>query len=240
MLGFRHALEPDHLAAVTTIAAEQRSAGAGLRVGALWGLGHSLALLLVAGSLAATEQRMPESWALALEVVAAVVVVGLGLRAIRRAVIEVPREGEDMALAQPFHAHGGLVHRHSVGLLAPPRVDTRDLPVAVVKHVHFRRWILASRPLFVGVLHGLAGSGALTALVLVEMPTQAARLGYISLFGLGSVAGMALLSGVVGIPLKGLARAPRLASGLLLLTGLLSTAVGSVWGYQSSARLLGM
>jgi len=214
-LGVRHAFEPDHLAAVSTLATEQKSARAGLLLGAWWGLGHTLSLLAVGGSLALLEAKMPERLGLAFEVLVGVMVVGLGLRALKRAVAE-GRRG-----VTTTHAHFGEVHTH-----ASPG-----------DHLHLRGWTLATRPLLVGLMHGLAGSGALTALVLAELPTAEARLGYIALFGLGSVAGMALLTGLAGLPLMRVARAPRAAALLLGVAGVLSVGIGGFWAIASGLEL---
>jgi hypothetical protein len=94
-------------------------------------------------------------------------------------------------------------------------------------HPHPR---LGARSLFIGVVHGLAGSGALTTLVLAELPSTAARLGYIALFGCGSMLGMALLSGLAGWPLARRGRSRRVATSLAMVTGGISIAFGLVWG----------
>ena len=85
-------------------------------------------------------------------------------------------------------------------------------------------------------MHGLAGSGALTALVLATLPSAAAQLTYMALFGLGSTAGMAALSGIVGWPLSRLARHPTLARGVSLAVGCISTVLGVWWGYPLVGR----
>lgn len=216
-LGMRHALEPDHLAAVSTLASEERGGTrAGLKLGLYWGLGHTLSLLVVGGSLAALGAQMPARLESGFELLVAVMVVTLGLRAVRRAVKE-GREGFEHT-----HEHGPLTHTHA----------------APSEHLHVSRWTLATRPLLIGVMHGLAGSGALTALVLAELPTPMARLTYIALFGAGSIVGMGLLTGLAGVPLMRLAKAPKLAAGLLLVTGVLSTGIGAWWGVGSLQQLL--
>jgi high-affinity nickel-transport protein len=215
-LGMRHALEPDHLAAVSTLASEEKSPRAGILIGALWGVGHSLSLFVVGGTLAIFEAQMPPRLEQAFELAVAMMIVALGLRAIRQAV----REGR-RGLPH-VHRHGGLEHTHP----------------APVAHLHLRRWTFSTRPLLVGVLHGLAGSGALTALVLSELPTVGSRLAYIGLFALGSVVGMGFLTGVAGFPLSRAAREPRLAAWLLAAAGVVSLVVGSWWGVASAARLL--
>ena len=137
--------------------------------------------------------------------------VGLGLRAIYQAA----RQGAD---GPPhLHHHGRLVHLHP----------------GVPAHVHIGRWTLARRPLLVGAVHGLAGSGALTALVLATLPSTAARLTYMALFGLGSTVGMAALSGMLGWPLGRLAHHPILARGVSLAVGCVSTALGVVVGLSA-------
>ncbi len=215
LLGMRHALEPDHLAAVTALATERRSRKDSLALGAWWGLGHALTLLVVGGSLTLLGAQMPERLELAFEALVAAVIVVLGLKAVVRAL----REGD----AGPVHrhAHGGVEHSHA----APPA------------HLHVRRWTVATRPLLVGVLHGLAGSGGLTALALVQTSAGAGRLLTIGLFGLGSAVGMALLTGLLGLPLQALARSPVLARRVALVAGGLSTAVGAWWGVAALSQL---
>ncbi len=216
-LGMRHALEPDHLAAVSTLATEHQDARAGLWVGALWGIGHSATLLVVGGSLALFEQQMPPRLTDLFEVVVALVIVSLGVRAIARAW----KEGQK-GLEAP-HEHGGVHHMHA----------------APQEHVHVWNWTLSTRPLFIGAMHGLAGSGALTALVLAEQPDGWARLTYIGLFGGGSLVGMAVLTGLAGVPLMKLARLPRVAAAMLAVVGVISTGIGAWWGLESGTRLLG-
>lgn len=216
-LGMRHALEPDHLAAVSTLAsAEHGGLRASLRLGVFWGLGHTISLMLVGGSLALLGAQMPAELALVFELAVAAMIMTLGVRAVLRAV----KEGR--AGFEHTHAHGELTHRHA----------------APSEHLHLSRWTLATRPLLIGLMHGLAGSGALTALVLAELPTASGRLSYIALFGIGSVVGMSLLTGLAGVPLMKLARAPRLAAGLLLFTGTFSTGVGAWWGWTAMQSLL--
>ena len=213
-LGMRHALEPDHLAAVSTLASqERRGLKASLRLGVFWGLGHTCALFVVGGTLALLGAQMPEKLTFAFELLVALMITALGVRAVLRAVAE--------GRARSEHAHGGLTHTHA----------------APAEHLHLSRWTLSTRPLLIGLMHGLAGSGALTALVLAELPTAEQRLGYIALFGAGSVLGMSLLTGLAGVPLRRLARTPRLAAGVLFFTGLSSTSIGAWWGWAAMHRL---
>jgi hypothetical protein len=90
----------------------------------------------------------------------------------------------------------------------------------------------------IGAIHGLAGSGALAALVLTTLPSMTARLAYMTLFGLGSTAGMAALSGLLGWPLARLGAHELVTRGIAFVVGGLSVALGVAWGYPLVARWL--
>ncbi|MBJ6760333.1 hypothetical protein JGU66_06130 [Myxococcaceae bacterium JPH2] len=212
MLGMRHALEPDHLAAVSTLSVERsRPLRENLMLGAVWGAGHTLALFVVGGTLAALRTQMPPQVEQGLELCVAVMVATLGMRALMQAF----REGTSGAPVP--HHHGATKHTHS----------------GHAEHVHVGRWTLARRPLLVGLMHGLAGSGALTALVLAELPTVGTRLLYILAFGLGSVTGMAALTGLAGLPLRRLAGNGSARAAVLGLAGALSVFIGTWWGWEA-------
>jgi hypothetical protein len=217
LLGMRHALEPDHLAAVSTLVAENRHPRLAPWLGAFWGLGHSLGLLLLGGTLAAVQAQLPETYANALELCVAGMLCALGARAMRSAWTGA-RGG-----AVTVHHHGGKLHVHQ----APPA------------HLHVAGWTLLKKPLGVGLVHGLAGSGAVVALVLAHQPTFMQQLFYIALFGTGSILGMGALTGVAGAAVAQLVQKPRVKHGLLMCSGLLSVGMGLAWGASSLERLLG-
>jgi hypothetical protein len=104
--------------------------------------------------------------------------------------------------------------------------------------VHVGRWTLARRPLMVGAVHGLAGSGALTALVLATLSSTTARITYMALFGVGSTLGMAALSGLLGWPIARMGTHHGVARAMSLAIGCLSIVLGLVWGYPLTSRLL--
>jgi hypothetical protein len=215
LLGMRHALEPDHLAAVSTLVTGERSTSKAAFLGVCWGLGHTFALIAVGTVLVILRAEMPVRVSDAFELCVALMLVGLGLRAIYLAA----RQGS--AGPAHVHHHGCVVHTHH----------------GAAPHIHIGTWTLARRPLLVGAVHGLAGSGALTALVLATLPTTAARLTYMALFGLGSTLGMAALSGLLGWPLARAGRNRGLARALSLAVGCISTVLGLAWGYPLLARL---
>jgi hypothetical protein len=216
LLGFRHALEPDHLAAVSTLVARHRSGWRAALIGAWWGLGHTLALLVAGAALIVARGEMPPLAAEAFEFAVAVMLVALGVGSIRRAALQGP--GGPLHV----HRHGWLVHTHA----------------AAAPHVHIGAWTLARRPLLIGALHGLAGSGALTALVLATLPTTAARLSYLILFGMGSTLGMAALSGLLGWPLARFGTHHAVARGVSLVVGCSSVTLGVMWAAPIVSRIL--
>ena len=217
LLGMRHALEPDHLAAVATLVTGERSGYKAAFLGVCWGLGHTFALIAAGTVLVILRAEMPVRAADAFEFCVALMLIGLGLRAIYLAA----RQGA--AGPAHIHHHGHTVHVHE----------------GAPAHVHIGTWTLARRPLLVGAVHGLAGSGALTALVLATLPTTAARLTYMVVFGLGSTLGMAALSGLLGWPLARAGQHRGLARALSLAVGCASTMLGVVWGYPLVGRVLG-
>jgi hypothetical protein len=215
LLGMRHALEPDHLAAVSTLVTGERNSIKAALLGACWGLGHTCSLIVVGTILVILRAEMPARIADGFELCVALMLIGLGLRAIYLAARQGP------AGPAHVHHHGDTVHEHQ----------------GAPAHIHIGTWTLARRPLIVGAVHGLAGSGALTALVVATLPTAAARIAYMALFGLGSTVGMAALSGLLGWPLARAGRSRGLARALSLTVGCVSTVLGVFWGYPLLGRL---
>ena len=206
LVGARHAFEPDHLAAVSTLVTSTRSARGAAWLGMVWGLGHTIALLAVGIALVAIGGVLPERVGAGFELAVAAMLVVLGARAVIRGVRNV--DGD----AGP-HRHGSIEHVH------PGAGD----------HVHVGTRALAWRPLTIGLVHGLAGSGALTALAFAELPGAGARVLYMVLFGAGSIAGMAVATGIAGAALQRVARGPATRRWVAITTGLVSCVVGVIW-----------
>jgi hypothetical protein len=221
LIGMRHALEPDHLAAVSTLLTDRRDPDERSHrthaafLGVCWGLGHTLSLVAIGAVLVVLRAEMPARVTDLFELGVALMLVALGLRATYQAA----RQGATGPVH--VHHHGHLVHVH------------RGVPA----HVHIGTWTLARRPLLIGAVHGLAGSGALTALVLATLPSTAARLSYMALFGLGSTFGMAVMSGLVGWPLARVGSNHAIARAVSLVVGCATTALGLAWGYPLLERL---
>src|SRR5450631_2776220 len=208
LLGMRHALEPDHLAAVSTLVTGERNSYKAAFLGICWGLGHTFALIVVGTVLVVLRAEMPARAADGFEFCVALMLIGLGLRAIYLAARQGP------AGPAHVHHHGHTTHVHA----------------GTPAHIHIGTWTLARRPLLVGTVHGLAGSGALTALVVTTLPSTTARITYMAVFGLGSTLGMASLSGLLGWPLARLGAHQAVARAMSLVVGCASTALGVYYG----------
>jgi len=213
LLGMKHATEADHLAAVATLATRAGSLGQTLRQGVAWGVGHTLTLMAFGGVVLLLGQVISPDLEQALETAVGVMLVLLGADVLRRLVRD----------RIHFHVHrhrGDTVHVHAHSHRGEGRHED-----SAHRHAHPRRWPV--RALAVGMMHGLAGSAALVVLTLESIPSVGLGVGYIALFGIGSIAGMALLSAAIAVPLK-------LSSGYLTrvhrtmtaLVGLFSCALG--------------
>ena len=224
ILGLRHALDPDHIAAVSTIVSESRSVRRSSLIGTCWGLGHTMSLLIAGVLVIALKIQISDRAALWMEFAVALMLILLGLKAILRSLrgwrIHVHR-----------HAHDGRSHSH-MHLHRPSE-----------EHAHQHRHLIRSgaRPFLVGMVHGMAGSAALMILVLATIPSVVAGLIYIAVFGLGSVGGMLIMSSLISLPfILTRKRFNVLSQGLQVAVGLFSLSFGLflTWQYSVQEHLI--
>jgi ABC-type nickel/cobalt efflux system permease component RcnA len=234
VLGLKHATEADHLVAVTTIVSEQRSVWRAGAVGALWGVGHT-ASLFAAGSLLILlrVERIPEGVLAALELAVALMIILLGTRILYL----VLRRRRDVHVHA--HKHGGRTHTH-LHFHGHADEHTAAEPHAVSHARHVGMW--GWRPVFVGMVHGLAGSAALTLLVLTEVMQRGGSrvlgFAYMLIFGVGSIGGMLLMSALIGLPFAlSAARFRQIDTPVRLLAGCLSVAFGLYYAWQTAGGL---
>lgn len=218
LLGMQHALEPDHIAAVSSIAARRTHVGDIVKHGLTWGLGHTLTLFVFAGAAILLGHAIPETVAQPIETAVGVMLVGLGAhvwwRLWRdRVHFHTHSHGDGMT---HFHAHS-----HAGEIVAP--ASTLPHIRAAHNHAHGFRW----RTLLVGLMHGMAGSAALLVLTVSQAPSPVIGLGYVALFGVGSMIGMGVLSSVIAVPLAASARWLTWANrGLQMAVGAVTIAIG--------------
>lgn len=219
LFGLRHALDADHLAAVASLVTRNADLRRAAARGAAWGLGHTLTLLVVGGCGLLLDAQIPPVWARAAEAVVGVMLVGLGVDVFRR----LRRRGVH------FHPHrhsDGTVHFHA---------HEHEPGAAHDPAYHEHRHPLPRRAIWVGMVHGLAGSAALLLLTLQAVGSVWLGLLYIALFGLGAAVGMALLSAAIALPLRASARrVAGLAAGLERAVGVATLLVG-LWALVRAA-----
>jgi high-affinity nickel permease len=209
LLGLRHAMEADHVAAVSTFVSQDRTLLRACLRGTFWGIGHTAALLAAGLAVIAFKLRIPPGFERGVDTCIGLVLILLGGHVLLRAL-------SALSLHSHEHVHDGVRHSH---------VHVHVGPDAVHDHVHL--FAGARRPLLMGLLHGLGGGGALVLVVLATLPSPGAALLYILVFGVGSTAGMLVLSGLIGLPFALLARGSARALTLLqVAVGAVSVLVG--------------
>ena len=219
LIGMRHAVETDHVAAVASLATRSNSMADTMRQGAAWGLGHTLTLFLFGSIVLILDSVMPERLAHFLELMVGIMLVGLGIDVLRRLIAE-------RVHFHVHHHHDGEVHFHAHSHAGERAHDPK-------RHHHDHPGGFPLRALLVGLMHGMAGSAALIMLTLQTVHSPWTGLLYIALFGIGSMIGMALLSVVIAIPLRASARGVTwLHNGLQAVVGIATIAIGSVLIYQ--------
>jgi ABC-type nickel/cobalt efflux system permease component RcnA len=239
MLGMRHATDPDHVVAVTTIVSGQRSMKSAALIGAAWGLGHTLTILLVGSGIILFKWVIPPRVGLGMELAVAVMLIVLGVANLTGTLRWIRRQRSIAAAPANIHSHphshGDYVHSHPHGHApeAHPHADA-ETPLARIDRrlgdtVPYR----LVRPLVVDVVHGLAGSAAVALLVLAAIKTPLWSVAYLLIFGIGTIAGMMVITAAISVPfaLRG-AQFGRLQRSLRVASGLISLAFGLVVAYQ--------
>ncbi|MGH9250656.1 MAG: high-affinity nickel-transport family protein [Acidimicrobiales bacterium] len=236
LLGMRHATDADHVIAVSTILSRSRRFVDSTLIGALWGLGHTVTVLLVGVLIIVFRVAIPDPVALAMEFAVALMLIALGVLNLTGALSSVT---ERLTPPAPLHGHAhehlhaheaeeevhahGHAHLHGHG-----RAD--DLAPGLLATFG---WYQLLRPVFVGLVHGLAGSAAVALLVLSTISDPTAALVYLVIFCLGVAAGMALLTTLIGLPfLVSRTRSERINRLLTVGSGLLSLAFGLLLAWQ--------
>jgi hypothetical protein len=247
-LGMRHATDADHIIAIATIVSRQRSLRGSAMIGAAWGVGHTLTILVVGSAIILFGIVIPPRLGLAMEFAVGVMLILLGVATLT-GMGEVLRQAASPVLGsagdghshtpggQPsrhHHAHGDYVHRHAHGHGADGHGHGEESTPVAWLDTRFRglgpyQWL---RPLVVGIVHGLAGSAAVALLVLAAVREPAWAMAYLLLFGIGTVGGMMLITMVLSAPFALTTGLPRLNWRLRTASGLISFAFGLFLIYE--------
>jgi high-affinity nickel permease len=250
LLGMRHATDPDHVIAVSTIVSRERSVVKAGLIGALWGVGHTVTILIVGAAIILLGVAIPTRLGLTMEFSVGLMLILLGVLNLTGALTWItdkfspahPKvEGShahlhehDAKLHLHWHTHAGQSQHHGESM-APPRWFDRSAANAKQSGASRARLGLfhALRPLFIGLVHGLAGSAAVALLVLSTIHNPKWAVLYLLVFGIGTVAGMMLITAVISLPFSFAGyKFAWLNRGLIVGSGVLSLAFGLFVCYQ--------
>jgi ABC-type nickel/cobalt efflux system permease component RcnA len=221
VFGLKHATEVDHVVAVSTIVSQQRNVWRSTLVGAMWGAGHTASLLITGVVVLSLRIAIPERVSNWLEFCVALMIIGLGAIALWRSLIN----RNDVHLHE--HSHDGVSHVH----IHFHETATRHEKARAHSHALSA---VGVKPVLIGAVHGFAGSGALTLLVLTQIQSAWVGFFYLAVFGVGSVLGMILMSGLIGLPFALTARnVGRVHRHLQTTAAGLSIAFGLWYAYET-------
>jgi high-affinity nickel-transport protein len=241
-LGMRHATDADHVIAVSTIVSRYRSVRQASVIGALWGVGHTVTILIVGSGIVLFNWVIPARIGLSMEFSVGLMLILLGIFNLT-GILQWITSGRSLGIPQPHggtmhshaHSHGDYVHTHphEHDPEAHPH-DPARTPLSWLDR-HFRQLGLyhTVRPLVVGLVHGLAGSAAIALLVLTTIPNPRWAVAYLLVFGIGTIVGMMLVTGVLVLPVAfSRGRFLRFNAGLRVASGLISICFGLFLIYE--------
>jgi high-affinity nickel-transport protein len=242
-LGMRHATDADHVVAIATIVSRERSAAGSALIGAAWGVGHTITVMAVGAAIIVFGVVVPPRLGLSMEFAVGIMLILLGvltLTGMGRAVGAAHAHagihgGHALDFHDHLHAHGDYVHRHPHGHCPGAHGHAEEhTPLARfdrswLGRISLYEWL---RPFAVGLVHGLAGSAAVALMVLSIIREPAAALGYLLLFGLGTIVGMMLITLMLSAPFVFTAvNLPKFNWRLRVASGLVSFVFGVVLVY---------
>ncbi|MBI4850710.1 MAG: sulfite exporter TauE/SafE family protein [Acidobacteria bacterium] len=222
MFGLKHATEADHVVAVSAIVSEHKNLLKAASVGVLWGLGHTFSLLVVGLFVLGLRLSIPETIAGWLEFSVSLMIIWLGANTLISALRQ---------KTNPINIENASENVNK-NILENANENANETSKKDTKHSIFSQ--ISLKPLIVGSIHGLAGSAALTLLVLSEIKSAFIGVAYLSVFGFGSILGMLLMSGLVGLPfVLGKEKAGGFGKTLQLLAGVVSILFGLWYAYET-------
>ena len=181
VLGLAHACDPDHLVAVGTLTAESKNARQASVLGIVWGIGHTIALAFIGTLVLNMKWTVPDQFSFAMEAIVGLIIIILGINLLWQSL-------QKITIHTHQHRHDGSTHAHV-------HIHGSD---TCTHHHHGRDAIV--KTLGVGIVHGLAGSAALSLTVMSTMPSTMLGVIYIVVFGIGSIGGMLVMSTFLSLP----------------------------------------
>jgi high-affinity nickel permease len=240
VLGMRHATDPDHVIAVSTIVSRERSIVKAALIGALWGVGHTLTILIVGAGIILFGLAIPTRVGLTMEFSVGIMLILLGVLNLTGAMAWITEKfspahpqvtgshahvhEHDATMHLHWHSHSPEKEHHGESLTPPKWAGGGSTRLGLFHTL---------RPLFVGLVHGLAGSAAVALLVLSTIREPKWAVTYLLIFGVGTIAGMMLITAAISLPFSFAGyKFAWLNRGLIVGSGILSLAFGLFVCYQ--------
>ena len=224
LLGMRHATDPDHVVAITTIVAKQRGiAKAGL-IGILWGLGHTFTIFVVGTMIILFRVTIPPRVGLSMELTVAAMLILLGVLNLT---------GTLRWLQENFAANLRLIAADTERSDSAAKSESPTPKLRLTAIFKGLGLFNVLRPLVIGIVHGLAGSAAVALLVMTSIHNPWWAIAYLLLFGLGTIAGMMLITALLAMPFAFTSRTFfDWNRGMAIASGLFSLGFGLFLSYQ--------
>ena len=225
VFGLKHATEVDHVVAISTIVSRHRNVFRSAIVGGLWGVGHTVSLLVIGAIVLSLRIAIPEDRQQLARVCGRID----DHRVWDQCALACLAKEREVHIHQ--HNHDGVSHSH---VHFHEKENKHQLAShAVHSHTVSR---LGWKPVLIGMVHGLAGSGALTLLVLTQISSSLLGFLYVLTFGFGSIVGMLLMSGLIGLPFAFTSRKlTHLHDSLQTLAAVFSICFGIWYAYKAGA-----
>jgi ABC-type nickel/cobalt efflux system permease component RcnA len=237
-LGMRHATDPDHVVAVTTIVSRQRNLLKAALTGIFWGIGHTITIFVVGSAIILFDVVIPARIGLSMELSVGLMLIVLGAMNIvsfmRTTRAVAPADEESRVVHSHPHVHGDYVHSHVHGHAPEAHAHSHQTPLTWLDPIFGRIGLYQQlRPLVVGIVHGLAGSAAIALLILTTIRNPHWAIVYLLVFGAGTVGGMMLITMSIASAFNFFGRRHENFSHWLgLASGLVSLAFGLFLAYQ--------
>lgn len=240
-LGMRHATDPDHMIAVSTIVSRQRNIKKSALIGVFWGVGHTVTIFVVGAAIILFGLVIPPRLGLSMELSVGLMLVLLGvmnvagfMRSMPSASVESNDHDHQQRVHSHYHRHGDYVHTHPHGHEPEQHSHSAEqTPVAWLDRTLGKIGLYQPlRPLVIGIVHGLAGSAAVALLVLATIRNPYWAMAYLLVFGVGTIAGMMLITLSIASTFHLVTRSAQFSRHLGLVSGLISLVFGLVVAYQ--------
>lgn len=233
-LGMRHATDPDHVIAVSTVVTREHNVRRSALIGAAWGAGHTMTIFAIGGAIVLFRIELPPRVGLTMELAVGLMLIVLGLKNLRGRFAKPVHKSRADEREYGYHSHDYCIDSHEQSQMHAHQRSPQQSPIAAIDRwfgrVNFYQLL---QPLIVGIVHGMAGSAAIALLILSAIPDVCKELVYLGVFGIGTVLGMVLITCTIATTLAyGQKRLLNMGRHFGAAAGLISVVLGMFITYR--------